>query len=311
VLDRRELVLGIGAFALRSRLGRTAAAAPFSPRLPLIERPIPATGEKLPVVGLGTWQTFDVGRSPAERKAQQEVLAAFVAGGGKLIDSSPMYGESERVVGDLLQAANARPRVFIATKVWTRGEAGGVHQMETSAALLHAKPIDLMQVHNLLDVATHLKTLRRWKEQGKVRYIGVTHYQVGAFDELARILRTEPVDFVQLNYSIQIRDAERSLLPLAAEREVAVIVNRPFEGGNLLQRTRGQQLPPWAAELGCTSWRQLFLKYVIAHPAVTCVIPATAKVAHLEDNLAAGTGALPDEATRRRMIALLDSFGGR
>jgi aryl-alcohol dehydrogenase-like predicted oxidoreductase len=272
----------------------------------LIERAIPSTGEKLPVVGLGTWQTFDVGRSAADRTAQRDVLAAFVAAGGKLIDSSPMYGESERVVGDLVQAAGARSRVFIATKVWTRGEAAGIQQMETSSALLQANPVDLMQVHNLLDVGTHLKTLRRWKEQGKVRYIGVTHYQVGAFDELARILRTEPVDFLQLNYSIQIRDAERMLLPLAAERKVAVIINRPFEGGNLFQRTRGQALPPWAVELGCTSWSQLFLKYVLAHPAVTCVIPATDKVAHLEDNLAAGTGALPDEATRRRMVALIE-----
>jgi diketogulonate reductase-like aldo/keto reductase len=306
VLGRREFVLGMGALALGSRARRAAADAHPPAMAPLIERPIPATGEKLPVVGLGTWQTFDVGRAPADRTAQRDVLSAFVLGGGKLVDSSPMYGESERVVGDLVQAAGLRPRVFVATKVWTRGEAAGIRQMETSLGLLHADPIDLMQVHNLLDVATHLKTLRRWKEQGKVRYIGVTHYQVGAFDELARILRTEPVDFVQLNYSIQIRDAERSLLPLAAERRVAVIVNRPFEGGSLFQRTRGKPLPPWATELGCTSWSQYFLKYVIAHPAVTCVIPATDKVAHLQDNLAAGSGALPDEATRRRMALLLD-----
>jgi diketogulonate reductase-like aldo/keto reductase len=306
VLGRREFVLGMGALALGSRARRAAADAHPPAMAPLIERPIPATGEKLPVVGLGTWQTFDVGRAPADRTAQRDVLSAFVLGGGQLVDSSPMYGESERVVGDLVQAAGLRPRVFVATKVWTRGEAAGIRQMETSLGLLHADPIDLMQVHNLLDVATHLKTLRRWKEQGKVRYIGVTHYQVGAFDELARILRTEPVDFVQLNYSIQIRDAERSLLPLAAERRVAVIVNRPFEGGSLFQRTRGKPLPPWATELGCTSWSQYFLKYVIAHPAVTCVIPATDKVAHLQDNLAAGSGALPDEATRRRMALLLD-----
>ncbi len=305
MVDRREFVLQGAAIAIAARLGRTAAGGFPTRAASMIDRPIPSTGERLPIVGMGTWQTFDVGRSPAERSAQKEVLRLVAELGGKLVDSSPMYGESERVVGDLMAELDLRRKLFVATKVWTRGEAEGVKQMETSLGLLRADPVDLMQVHNLVDVATHLRTLSRWKEQGRVRYVGVTHYQSSSFDELARVIRTEPVDFVQLNYSIQVRDAERMLLPLAAEKRIAVIVNRPFEGGNLFGRVRGKALPPWAAELGCASWSHFFLKYVLAHPAVTCVIPATDKVDHLRDNLAAGSGPMPDEATRRRMVLLL------
>jgi diketogulonate reductase-like aldo/keto reductase len=269
----------------------------------MLQRAIPSTGEKLPVIGLGTWQTFDVGPSAADRAAQKEVLAEFGRLGGRLIDSSPMYGQSERVVGDLAAELGQRPRLFVATKVWTTGRDAGVRQMETSLGLLRADPIDLIQVHNLVDVETHLATLRAWKAAGRVRYLGITHYQTGAFDELARIIRAQPIDFVQLNYSIGVRDAERMLLPLAAERGVAVIVNRPFESGSLFGRLRDRPLPPLAAELECRTWSQFLLKYVVSHPAVTCAIPATAKPDHLRDNMAAGLGPVPDEATRRRMVA--------
>jgi diketogulonate reductase-like aldo/keto reductase len=271
----------------------------------MVTRPIPSTGERVPVVGLGTWQTFDVGRSPAERAARKQVLSLFAELGGKLIDSSPMYGESERVVGDLAAELDLRPRLFIATKVWTTGRDAGIRQMETSLGLLRADPIDLLQVHNLVDVETQLATLRQWKDRGRVRYLGITHYQAGAFEALARIIRSQPIDFVQLNYSILVRDAERMLLPLAADRGVAVIVNRPFESGGLLSSLRDKPLPPLATELGCRSWSQFALKYVVSHPAVTCAIPATANPDHLRENMGAGTAPLPDPSTRRRMIEAL------
>jgi diketogulonate reductase-like aldo/keto reductase len=268
---------------------------------PLV-RPIPATGEALPVIGLGTWQTFDVGPSPAQRAPLAEVLRSFVELGGRLIDSSPMYGRSEAVVGDLSRSLDAH-RLFVATKVWTTGTQAGIAQMQDSMRKLRADPIDLMQVHNLVDVDTHLDTLRDWKQAGRVRYVGVTHYTAGAQEAVARLIAARPVDFVQINYSVGEREAERRLLPLARERGVAVIVNRPFGGGTLLGRLRDRPLPAWAAEIDCTSWAQLLLKFVIAHPAVVCAIPATSRVVHLRDNMAAGRGRLPDEALRARIAA--------
>ncbi len=229
------------------------------------------------------------------------MLTAFFAAGARLIDTSPMYSTAEAVLGDLL-TPQMHQRAFLATKVWTRGEASGIEQMQRSAQLLRTQRLDLIQVHNLLDLDTHLKTLRAWKAAGRVRYLGVTHYTVSAHPELERVLAREPLDFVQFNYSPVTRAAEQRLLPLAAERGVAVLVNRPFEDGALFQRVRGKALPAWAAELGVTSWGQLALKFIAAHPAVTCIIPATDKVAHLEDNLVAGRGALPD-ARQREAIA--------
>ncbi|HJZ88331.1 MAG TPA: aldo/keto reductase [Polyangia bacterium] len=278
-----------------------------APAAPILTRKIPRSGEPLPAVGLGTWQTFDVGEGAAERAPLSEVLRRLAAGGGKLVDSSPMYGRAESVVGDLASAAALRDRLFLATKVWTTGRAAGEAQMQESMRRLHAGDrLDLMQIHNLLDWQTHLPVLRRWKEQGRFRYIGITHYQLSAFGEIERLLRTEKLDFVQLPYSIGVREAERRLLPAAAETGTAVIVMRPFEAGALFGKIRSTPLPPWAAELDARSWAQFFLKFILAHPAVTCAIPATNKPEHAVDNLGAALGRLPAEAQRRKMIEWLN-----
>jgi len=288
-------------------LAVAAAAAPVRAARaePLLARRIPSSGEMLPALGLGTWRTFDVGAGAAERAPLKEVLGAFVALGGRVVDSSPMYGAAESVVGDLASELGVAETLFLATKVWTSGREPGVTQMEQSFRRLRARRLDLMQIHNLLDWRTQLRTLRDWKAAGRLRYIGVTHYTAGAYDELERVLRAEPLDFVQVNYSIGEREAERRILPLARDRGVAVLVNRPFAEGGLFQRVRGQPLPPWAADLGAESWAQLFLKWILAHPAVTCAIPATSRREHLQDNMKAGTGALPDAATRERLVTLL------
>jgi len=267
----------------------------------MMQRPIPRTGESLPVIGLGTWQTFDVDRTAAEREPLRQVLGDFIKLGGSVVDSSPMYGRSESVVGDLAAELNAHKKLFLATKVWTSGREEGIRQMEQSLSRLRTSRIDLMQVHNLVDWRTHLTTLRRWKEQGKVRYIGVTHYTESAYDDLANVIQSENVDFVQLNYSVAERTAERRLLPLGAERRLAVLVNRPFAAGGLFRKVSSHPLPAWAAEIDCTSWAQLLLKFVISHPAVTCAIPATSKVDHLRDNMRAGFGRLPDAKMRERI----------
>lgn len=267
----------------------------------MLTRSIPSSGEQLPVIGLGTWQTFDTGTSQAERQPLEEVLSLFVKLGGRVIDSSPMYGASERVVGDLATKLGLQQSLFLATKVWTNGKEAGIRQMENSQRELQAKRIDLMQVHNLVDAETHLATLRDWKQQGRIRYLGITHYTSSGYAEAARLLRKEKLDFLQINYSLQERGAEDSILPLAAERGVAVIANRPFGGGGLFGRVRGQTLPAWAAEFDCRSWAQFFLKWGIGHPAITCAIPATSNARHLEDNMQAGTGRLPDAKQRQRM----------
>ena len=271
----------------------------------MVERPIPRTGEKLPVVGLGTWQTFDVGASEAERAPLAEVVRLFLSGGGRVVDSSPMYGRAETVAGDLLHAARDLGRPFVATKVWTTGRAAGEAQMRESARRLRADPVDLMQIHNLLDWETHLPVLRAWKAQGRIRYLGVTHYAPSSFPLLERLVEKEGLDFVQLPYSIASREAEKRLLPAAAATGTAVLVMRPFEEGALFRAVRGRALPDWAAEAGATSWAQFFLRFVCAHPAVTAAIPATSRPDHLRENLAAGAGPLPDERTRRRMAAEL------
>ena len=271
----------------------------------MLQRPIPSSGETIPAVGLGTWRTFDVGSAPAERAPLAEVLQRLVALGGRVVDSSPMYGAAESVLGDLGAALGVTDRLFLATKVWTSGRDAGTAQMEQSVQRLRTRRLDLMQIHNLLDWRTHLRTLRMWKDTGRIRYLGVTHYTSSAYDELERVLRSEPLDFVQVNYSLGEREAERRILPLARERGIAVLVNRPFSEGGLFRRVRGQPLPAWAAEAGCASWAQIFLKWILAHPAVTCVIPATSRPQHLADNMGAGMGALPDAVTRDRMAALI------
>jgi diketogulonate reductase-like aldo/keto reductase len=270
----------------------------------MLTRPIPATGEQLPVIGLGTWQTFDVGDDAARRAALKPVLRQLVESGARLVDSSPMYGTAETVVGDLAGELALTSRLFLATKVWTRGKAEGERQMEASLRKLRVERLELMQVHNLLDVRAHLDTLRGWKQDGRVRYVGVTHYTAAGAEQVAELLETEAVDFVQINYSAVERDAERRLLPLTQAKGIAVLANRPLggEGGGLLKRLARRPLPAWAAEIDAASWAQLLLKFVISHPAITCAIPATSQVAHLQDNLRAGAGRLPDERLRA-MIA--------
>ena len=269
---------------------------------PIDRRLAPAAGENLPVIGVGTYQSFDVGRGAAERAELKDVLRTLVLRGGSVVDSSPMYGRAESVVGDLAQELGLHPSLFLATKVWTRGEAAGVAQMEDSLRLMRTKRIDLMQVHNLLDWRTHLKTLKHLQASGRLHHIGVTHYHASAYDELMDVIRTREFSFVQFNYSLAEREAERRLLPLCADLGLGVVINRPFSQGDLFPRVKGKPLPPWASEFDCTSWTQFFLKWILGHPAVTCVIPGTRRLAHLEDNLAAGRGRLPDAAQRARML---------
>lgn len=265
-------------------------------------------GERLPVVGVGTYQSFDVGAAPTQRAELKEVLRALVKHGGSVVDSSPMYGRAEGVLGDLARGLGLHRSLFIATKVWTRGEAAGSAQMEDSLRLLRAERIDLMQVHNLLDWKTHLETLRRWQAAGRLRHSGVTHYHSGAYDELMRVIRGGEFAFAQFNYSMAEREAEQRLLPLCAEMGLGVIVNRPFAQGELFPRVQGKPLPAWAKDFDCSSWAQFFLKWILGHPAVTCVIPGTRRVAHLEDNLGAGRGRLPDAGQRARMLEHLRSL---
>jgi aryl-alcohol dehydrogenase-like predicted oxidoreductase len=268
----------------------------------MLRRPIPSSGEKIPVLGLGSWQVFDLGAGETDRKPLEEVLARFVSLGGRVVDSSPMYGRAEQVIGDLAAKLGLHGSLFLATKVWTTGRSEGIDSMERSLARLQTKRLDLMQVHNLVDARTHLATLREWKEQGRIRYLGITHYNSSGYSEVARLLRSEKLDFLQINYSLGEREAEKELLPLAQDRGVAVLANRPFGGGDLFSRVRQKPLPDWAAEFDCRSWAQFLLKWIIAHPAVTCAIPATGKVQHLEDNMQAGTGRLPDAKLRQRML---------
>lgn len=269
----------------------------------MMTRPIPRTGEAMPVIGLGTWRGFDVGGDAASRTPLAGVLQALFEAGGSVVDSSPMYGRAEAVTGDLLAAQGWRAKAFIATKVWTRGRESGIAEMRRSMALMKSGPtIDLIQVHNLVDWRTHLDTLRAWKAEGVVRYLGISHYTPSAHDELEAVMRAATPDFVQLDYALDDRAAERRLLPLAAELGIAVLVNRPLGGGGLARRLQGRALPDWAASIGCTTWSQILLKFVLSHPAVTCAIPGTANPEHMRANALAGTGALPDATLIARMI---------
>ena len=277
------------------------------PNSAMLTRAIPSSGEAMPVIGLGTWQAFDIGDDPAENQQRREVLEILFAAGGRMIDSSPMYGRAEEVTGRLLAALAAREKAFLATKVWTSGETAGIAQMQASAEKMQTKTIDLMQIHNLVDWQTHLRTLRAWKEKGTFRSIGITHYTVSAFDALMAIMRQEKIDFVQLPYSLAVRAAEAKLLPLALEKGIAVIPNRPFDGANMFVKVKGRPIPTWAAEIDAKSHGQIFLKYLIGHPAVTCVIPGTARPDHMRDNVAAGFGRLPDEGMRKRIAQWYDA----
>jgi aryl-alcohol dehydrogenase-like predicted oxidoreductase len=306
-ISRREatrLLTGAGAaLLLPERMAN--ADLHTSEKLPFITRSIPSSGEKLPVIGLGTWRVFDVSSSSSERAPLEELLRAFVQSRARVIDSSPMYGRAEEVIGELATKLGIQSSLFLATKVWTMGKREGIQSMERSFARLQTKRIDLMQVHNLIDARTHLATMREWKSAGRFRYIGVTHYEEGAFPAVEKILKEEKFDFLQINYSLMEREAEERVLPLARERGVAVIVNRPFGGGDLFSRARAQKLPDWAAEFDCKSWGQFFLKWIVANSAVTCAIPATGNVNHLKDNLLGGVGSLPDAKMRQRMVELV------
>jgi diketogulonate reductase-like aldo/keto reductase len=295
--SRRKVLATLSAIGLAP-----IAFAMKSPQPELLQRAIPSTGELLPAVGVGTWRTFDVGESEAERKPLKEVLQKMIEAGSRVIDSSPMYGRSEEVVGYLSTELKLNNKLFIATKVWTSGEAAGIRQMNQSFALLKRQAIDLMQVHNLVDWQTHMGTLRQWKEEGKIRFIGITHYIDSAHDTLVDIIRDNPIDFVQVNYNVGDTHADQRLFPTAQERKVAVIINRPFQEGALFDRVRGKALPGWAAEFDCKSWAQFFLKFILSHPAVTCAIPGTDKLSHLVDNLGAAVGRLPDAKQRARML---------
>jgi len=316
-MDRRQF-LALGGLAIAA--SQAARARDASPAIvsaagaassqKLLMRRIPSTGEMLPAIGIGTSDAFEVGASESERAPLREVLDAFFGAGASLIDTSPMYSNAESVLGSLL-TPEQHARAFIATKVWTPGsgtaaEHKGIEQMQRSMALLKHKRIELMQVHNLVDLDAHLKTLHRWKAEERIKYVGVTHYTTSSYPDLMSIIAREKIDFVQFNYSVATREAEKKLLPLCADSGVAVLINRAFEDGNLFNKVAGKPVPPWAEEFGASSWAQVFLKYVLAHAAVTCVIPATGKVRNLMDNLGAGIGALPDAKQRQQIIAAVE-----
>ncbi len=268
-------------------------------------RAIPSSSESLPLVGLGTYRGFDVAPGDPAYKQLPAVLDELFRKGGTVIDSSPMYGRAEETTGEMLSIHEPRSPAFLATKVWTRGRKEGIAQMEQSFRLLRTERIDLMQIHNLLDWQAHLPTLREWKEQGRIRYIGITHYTSTAYDEVEAVLKAEQVDFLQINYALDDRAVEKRILPLCRERGVAVICNRPFGGGELLARFKGQPLPAWASDVQVNSWPQLALKFLLAHPAVTCVIPGTGNPRYMADNAKAGFGPMLTDAQRHQLIALL------
>ena len=288
-----------------------AAACPikvFADRPALLTRVVPVTGEKLPAIGMGSWLTFNVGTDPAERAIRVQVLQRFFDLGGGLVDSSPMYGRSEEVIGYCLKRLGNTPSLFSATKVWMLGQRFGVSQMKHSEKLWGTSGFDLMQVHNLVDWETHLETLKAWKSEGRIRYFGVTTSHGRRHEELLDIMKREPLDFVQFTYNIVDREAETRLLPLAADKGIAVIINRPFQRGRLFDYVEGKTLPEWAKEFDCRNWAQFFLKYIVSHPDVGCVIPATSQVAHMEENMGAGFGRLPDASMRAKMATLFESL---
>lgn len=291
---RREALAAAAAAVSLPLVGMTAGNR-------MMTRPIPSSDEPLPVVGLGTYSVFDVASTPDAVAERLRIMELLVGAGGSVVDTSPMYNRSEEVIGDVIAAGAPRDDLFIATKVWTDGREAGVQQMKRSAQLMRTDVIDLMQVHNLRDTDVHMRTIRDRQERGEIRYSGVTHYRASALDAVEKALREFRPQFVQINYSLGERDADERLLPLAQDLGIAVIINRPYQAGRLFDAVRGRELPGWATEFAA-SWGQFFLKFIISHPAVTCVIPATSKPQHMRDNLEAGSGELPDAATRERMI---------
>lgn len=273
----------------------------------MLTRPVPAGNEELPVIGLGTWQVFDIDSASHDMEMRRAIVRLLTEYGGSLIDSSPMYGRAEQVVGDVVRAEGNRDNLFLASKVWTDGKGAGEAQIRRSIELMAAQTMDLMQVHNLRDLDVHMNTIRDFQQEGQIRYSGITDYRASALDDVARAMRKYQPDFIQINYSLAEREAARHVLPLAADMGIAVLVNRPFVSGQLFRAVGDRDIPPWAVDFA-SSWGQFFLKYVVSHPAVTCAIPATSKLHHMKDNLAAGIGELPDEAMRQRMVGLLETL---
>ena len=308
VISRRRAAKLIGATAASAFLpvGTSRIFAANESRM--LMRSIPSTGEKLPVIGLGSAVTFDVRPGSPQLQPLGEVLALFVKHGGKLIDSSPMYGNAEGVIGDLAGKSHLRNSLFIATKVWSHGKEEGIAQMQRSLERFQTRKIDLMQVHNLDGVETQMGSLREWKAKGRIRYTGITYSEDRGFGEVERVMRLQKPDFVQINYSLVDRAAAQRILPLAQELRMGVIINRPFGGGGIFKVISSKPLPSWASEIDCRSWAQFLLKWIVSHPAVTCVIPATNNPQHLEDNMAAGIGRLPDAKMRQRMASLFVGF---
>ena len=292
--NRRQVLAAAAALGL-------APGALIAAGQKMLSKRIPSSNEALPVIGLGTYSVFDVASTPEEIATRKEIVARLVNAGGSLIDTSPMYNRSEKVIGGVIDAGIGRKNLFLATKVWTDGRESGITQMQRSAELMHADVIDLMQVHNLRDTATHMETIRAWQEEGRIRYSGLTHYTAGAHESLARQMTRFAPQFIQINYSLAEREAEDLVLPMAQDLGIAVLVNRPFQAGRLFRAVAGRELPDFAREFA-DSWGQFFLKFIISHPAVTCVIPATSKPHHMADNLAAGSGKMPGTTTRKRMI---------
>ncbi|MEM1155807.1 MAG: aldo/keto reductase [Pseudomonadota bacterium] len=309
MINRRKLIkLSTGLLA-SSSIALSAAEAPTSSaKLPLIQRPIPSSGELLPVIGMGTSRTFDVEASEESLASLRDVLDAFFDGDGTVIDSSPMYGSAESRVGDVLRAMQQPPKVFAATKVWTSGRQQGIAQMEESARRMDVERFDLIAIHNLQDWPTHIDTLKQWKSEGKVRYIGITTSHGRDHETFMDVMRNEPLDFVQFSYNIEDRTAEQKLLPLAADRGIATMINRPYQRGRLFNHSRGKALPAMAADIDVTTWGQFYLKFILSHPAVTNIIPATSKVSHMSDNMRANFGRLPDAVQRKEMISIFESM---
>lgn len=303
-LSRRDTLKGIGALGIAAALPARANAAAD----PFLTKPIPSTGEQLPVVGMGSWITFDVGDDKEVRAERVKVLQAFFDGGGAVVDSSPMYLSSQEVIGHCLGQIANKQSLFAATKVWTLGKSLGIGQMEGSQNLWGVDRFDLLQIHNMVDWQTHLETLLEWKQQGRVRYVGITTSHGRRHDDMEEVMKTQPFDFVQFTYNMLDREAEERLLPLAAERGIAVIINRPFRRGDLIERFGDKPLPTWTGEIGCSNWAQFLLKFVVSHPAVTCAIPATSRVDHMQENMGAAYGPLPDATLRARMLDYVESL---
>ena len=309
MINRRQILLiSAGLLAASALPVRAATKTTDNSDLPLIQRPIPSSGELLPVMGMGTSRTFDTAGDAASLAILSEVMQLFFATSGKVIDSSPMYGNAETRVGDVLRAMKTRPPVFAATKVWTSGKERGIEQMEESAERMDVKSFDLIAVHNLSDWKTQLATLKQWKAEGRVRYIGITTSHGRDHAELIEIMRSEPLDFVQFSYNMEDREAEQVLLPLAQDRGIATMINRPYQRGSLFAKVKGHPLPALAGELECTSWGQFFLKFILGHPAVTCIIPATAKPSHMTDNMRANFGRVPDQKQRAEMLRIFGAL---